>query len=1537
TLPSGVTVPNAINTLRTIPGVRYAEPDWIGEWTATPNDPNFNRQWGLRNIGQVVNGTAGTFDADIDATNAWDQSTGSSTVIAAIVDSGVDVLHPDLVANMWVNSAEIAGNGVDDDGNGFIDDINGYDFGSGDANPMDFVGHGTHVAGIVGAVGNNGIGVSGVNWDVSLMALKIGTDHGGPTTAGAIGAINYAVAMGATVSNHSYTVVPTQALDDAITNAQANNHIVVVAAGNSASNNDALPVYPANYPQDNIIAVAATDSRDNIANFSSYGLTTVDIGAPGVDIYSTVPTAGSDFYPTPNYEFSDGTSMASPMVTGAVALLRSYAPNLPYAQIISALYQGADPLPSLSGRVATGARLNVANALAQLQVATISLSRTTVREDDGPGAAVLTVRKSNFPTNQALTVDILISDLTEADIPALGGSTTVTIPAGQTQTTLFVSAIDDTLLDGTQTVIFDLQYQGNSVNTLALQVTDAEQITVVANPTTVVENAGPNAGTLTISRTNTDVFAPSRVVVAGNELRFFDRTGVQTGTAVTVPWPTGPRPGSQLVRDVTIMEDGRIAVFNGTSLVYISIYNPSSQTWTHRFISGATASSGDNTTGGITTTGNYVFISDLETSSGDQYGLVRLDVVTNTVTRFGTKSFGNRLFATTWPESDIREIDPTTGTVLKTFASPGASGGDAGLAFDGTYVWYINEGSDQLYKIDAETGSVVDSYNVGTVNNSGFEGLAYMNGLVYLLDPFIADQIVVFDPVLRTTVKRIFLNLDLSGGLAPNPARNSLYVTATFSDTIYEVSALDGVILRQFASGEYWDAGLATVGDKLYVGTQSGANTPLRIFTLDGVFTGTIPWNNFFGAYSLGGDGIEGLVTTSYRYRDVVAGLDGFVYALDVNGTTLAKFDAGTLAPISFLTLEEAATSFSVDSQGVVWGTNAAGDVLEFNANGKVANRLATGLGLLADIEVNISGDIIVGSSNGSVAYVAADLSSFVTFGSGAATPAFGAFGEHVSKNRGQLVVTLTNSDTTELSFAASVIIPEGQQTVVIPFDAVDDNFRDGQQTVTITGSAAGYEDGVETVNVADFEGVVVDIVETAVSENAGPKSSLINVYRTDIEGPYNYVTTQDFKNTGTTYIPDRGTIVSAITVPSQISWLLDVDVTVSFQHTWIPDLDVYLISPSGTRVELFTDLSSNSPLITNAILDDSGTTSIRSGSAPFTGRYMPESRLDALYHEQTAGTWYLEVTDDNTFDVGALLGWSLTLKTEGLAAAAVVVTTSDTSEALLDGSNQQVLIIPANQSHVSLWLDSVDDTILDGTQVVTVEIVSSDTPNLDLGSDTVSVTDYETIVFSVNGTNVSEAAGTGALTGTITRLNTDWNLPYTVTLVNGDTSELNVPATVTIPAGAGSVDFPIDAVDDAVIDGTQTVSLTIVAPEYVGTKSVSIDVTDLEPSLQLSASNNTIAENSGSLEITVRRLAQVDISQPLTVNLAVSSVTPGSVALSVPATVTIPGGADTVTFVVTVLDDALLDGTQITRITASQVNVISGLLDINITDVETV
>ncbi|TWW09482.1 peptidase S8, partial [Planctomyces bekefii] len=993
-LPAGVTVPQAIEQLKGKPGIRYAEPNWIGDWANTPNDPDYSRMWGMENTGQQVNGTTGRPDADTDADLGWDQTTGNKGVLVAIVDSGTDYQHPDLAANIHVNSGEIAGNGIDDDNNGYVDDVNGYDFADGDADPMDFVGHGTHVSGTVGAVGDNGIGTVGMNWNVSLLPCKIGADLGGPVTSAAVEAINYAVSMGAVVSNHSYTVNPTQALEDAIINARANNHIVVVAAGNSSTNNDFNPVYPASYPEDNIVVAAATDQNDALAGFSNRGFNSVDIGAPGVNIWSTTPTAGSAFY-GPNYDFSDGTSMASPMVTGAIALLRSVSPSASYQTIIQALYAGADRLPALFGRVSSGARLNVNGALNQLKSVSMSISRSAISENDGASAAVVTLRKVTAPFNQAVTVTMLISDGTEA---SSGGkvSLPVTIPAFQRQVTVAIDAIDDTLLDGTQQVVISIDYLGSEQDRLTLDVLDHETISVLATPDIVFEDAGANAGTLTITRSNTDIFSPDRIVAVNNSLRFFDRQG-QLKSTVTVPWPTGFRPANQSVRDVAVMEDGKIAVFNGTSTVYVSIYNPGDGSWTHQIINNASASAADTGTGGLATTGSFVFISDLETSAGDAYGLVRYDVNSGQIDRFGTQSFGPRLFGSTWPESDVYELDPTTGASIRNFKTPASGGGAAGCAFDGKYIWFIvDDASNNLYKIDAETGSVVDTFFVGSTSNTGFEGIAYLNGLIYLLDGFLTDDIVVYDPVLRTIVNVLNVDginggfgLDLSGGLAPNPARNSLYVSATFSDTIYEISAKSGLILpkpdgsyRMWQSGEYWEGGLATLRNELYVGATAGGNK-IRVFDLDGNYKRTIDQPFFFGLESLGGDGIDGLVDSSLRYRDVAVGFDSYIYALDVNGTDVGKFDPFTLEPLSFFQLSTPVLTLANDPAGNFYGGTALGELVKFGPGGNEISRIAGNLGALSDIEVNVSGAIIAAEQNERFAYSSTSLATITEYASG--------------------------------------------------------------------------------------------------------------------------------------------------------------------------------------------------------------------------------------------------------------------------------------------------------------------------------------------------------------------------------------------------------------------------------------------------------------------------------------------------------------------------------------------------------------------------
>lgn len=338
---ASVSVMDAVQSLTRLNIVKYAEPDYIVHATVIPNDTYWSNLWGMTNI---------------KAPQAWDTYTGDANFVVAIIDTGINRNHPDLAANIWTNPNEIAGNGIDDDGNGYVDDIYGWDWAYNDSDPMDGHGHGSHTAGTVGAVGNNGLGVVGVNWNVKLMALKFLNDSGSGSTSGAISAVNYAVNKGVKVSNNSWGGGGySQALYDAIENGKAVGHVFVAAAGNNGTNNDTSPFYPASYTNDNLIAVAAIDVNDNKASFSNYGATSVDLGAPGVDILSTV--LGS------SYSYYSGTSMASPHVAGAAALLYGLNPTWSYAQVKDRILSTARPIAALSGKTVTGGTLDLAAAV----------------------------------------------------------------------------------------------------------------------------------------------------------------------------------------------------------------------------------------------------------------------------------------------------------------------------------------------------------------------------------------------------------------------------------------------------------------------------------------------------------------------------------------------------------------------------------------------------------------------------------------------------------------------------------------------------------------------------------------------------------------------------------------------------------------------------------------------------------------------------------------------------------------------------------------------------------------------------------------------------------------------------------------------------------------------------------------------------------------------------------------------------------------------------------------------------------------------
>jgi subtilisin family serine protease len=354
-LEIGVPVDRALAALNQLKCVRYAEPDWVCKATSVPNDSNFGSLWGMRNTGQTVNSDPGVAGADSRAHLAWDTFTGSSTFVVAIIDDGTNRTHPDLAANIWSNPGEIAGDGIDNEGNGYVDDTWGYDFYQRDNNPSG-TGHGTHTAGTVGAVGNNGVGVAGVMWSCKLMALRFLGPNGG-VTSDAILSVQYANGKRVRVSNNSWGGGGfSQALYDAINAGKAANHLFVAASGNSGINSDSSPAYPGAYNLDNIINVAATDNNDGRASFSNYGATAVDIGAPGVNILSTYGNSG--------YSYLNGTSMACPHVAGAVALVTAANPTLTYAQVRSRILSTARPVASLSGRCVTGGVVDIAAAIA---------------------------------------------------------------------------------------------------------------------------------------------------------------------------------------------------------------------------------------------------------------------------------------------------------------------------------------------------------------------------------------------------------------------------------------------------------------------------------------------------------------------------------------------------------------------------------------------------------------------------------------------------------------------------------------------------------------------------------------------------------------------------------------------------------------------------------------------------------------------------------------------------------------------------------------------------------------------------------------------------------------------------------------------------------------------------------------------------------------------------------------------------------------------------------------------------------------------
>jgi hypothetical protein len=317
-----------------------------------PNDPYFSKLWGLHN-GQS------TAAFDIDAPEAWAKFTGENAtgIIVGVIDTGIDYNHEDLRDQMWINTGEIPGNGIDDDGNGYVDDVHGANFAYDSGDPMDDNIHGTHCAGTIAAVGDNGVGIAGVAWrGVKLMALKFLSKSGSGRTSDAISAVDYAVAHGARITSNSWGGgSSSSAMRVAIERAEAAGMLFIAAAGNSGSNNDFYPHYPSNYPVQNIISVASTHQAGELSDFSCFGNRSVHVAAPGSGIFSTIP--GN------RYKSLSGTSMATPHVSGLAALVWMYRPHLSAAQVKEVILSTVTVHPSLVGRIITNGHIHASRAL----------------------------------------------------------------------------------------------------------------------------------------------------------------------------------------------------------------------------------------------------------------------------------------------------------------------------------------------------------------------------------------------------------------------------------------------------------------------------------------------------------------------------------------------------------------------------------------------------------------------------------------------------------------------------------------------------------------------------------------------------------------------------------------------------------------------------------------------------------------------------------------------------------------------------------------------------------------------------------------------------------------------------------------------------------------------------------------------------------------------------------------------------------------------------------------------------------------------
>jgi subtilisin family serine protease len=527
--------------------IEYCELDGVVRAAYSPNDFRFidGTLWSLHNTGQ----NGGTADADIDAPEGWDIQRDASSIIVAVIDSGVRYTHEDLAANMWQNTGEVPANRIDEDGNGYYNDVHGINAIRQSGDPMDDHGHGTHVAGIIGALGDNSVGCVGVAPRVQIMALKFLNTNLFGFISDAIECIDYARVKGARIINASWgdhSDFTSVALRDAIARARDAGIIFVAAAGNDSENNDTIQFYPANYDVDNIVVVAATTRFDTRATWSHYGASTVDLGAPGQDVYSTWADSNS------SYDTISGTSMAAPHVAGACALVWARYPSLTYREVIQRVLNGVDPLSSLAGRTVTGGRLNLQKALTPVNSPPVlaPIGNKTVDE----GSQLLFTATASDADGGALTFSLDSGAPVGATINPTTGvfSWTPSESHGGSANAVTIRVTDSASASDFETVTINVR-----------EVNAAPVLSLISNQTNSVGN------TISFRATATDADLP------GNLLAFGLVSGGPAGSAINATtgdfsWtPTDAQAPSTNVITVRVADNGSPALEDSQAVMVV--------------------------------------------------------------------------------------------------------------------------------------------------------------------------------------------------------------------------------------------------------------------------------------------------------------------------------------------------------------------------------------------------------------------------------------------------------------------------------------------------------------------------------------------------------------------------------------------------------------------------------------------------------------------------------------------------------------------------------------------------------------------------------------------------------------------------------------------------------------------------------------------------------------------------------------------------------------------------------------------------------